>query len=112
MDKCVFCRVVKGELPATKEYEDEGILVICDIKPAAPVHVLIIPKAHFTSLEVIDDQFLSRLFKVASKMAGRLGIEDSYRLVINKGKWVQEVPHFHIHLLGGWSSAGAVNRQV
>lgn len=105
MDDCIFCQVIAGKLPSTKEYEDDEVVVIRDLNPVAPLHVLIIPKAHLAEMDPASYAASGgKLLKVAAEMASWLGIEQSYRLVINKGKWVQSVPHLHIHLMGGWQS--------
>jgi histidine triad (HIT) family protein len=110
MEECVFCQVIAGRLPSTQEYEDEEILAIRDIKPAAPVHLIILPKRHFEVIDqTVDPELLGRLLKTAARLAEKCGIEESYRVVINKGKWVQEIPHLHLHLMGGWQTPEEVN---
>jgi histidine triad (HIT) family protein len=103
---CLFCRIIAGEIPANKVYEDDLALAFRDINPQAPTHVLIVPKKHIASLSEIspDDQsLLGHLTLVAPKLADQLGIADSgYRTVINTGAGAgQSVWHIHIHLLGG-----------
>lgn len=103
MTKCVFCQIVAGEIPSTKEYEDDDFVVIKDINPAAPVHVLVLPKEHFSHVgETEDPKVLGKMLKLIDQLAEKLEITESYRAVINKGKWVQDVSHLHLHLLGGW----------
>ena len=102
----IFCKIIKGELPAEKVYEDDDFLVIKDIKPVAPIHLLIITKKHYDSLynfKEEDASLLGRALLVAEKVAQQVGIHDKgYRLVINEGVHGGKlVPHFHIHLLGG-----------
>ena len=106
MEDCIFCKIVKGEIPSKKAYEDELVLAFYDIDPKAPVHVLIIPKKHIPSaidLTPEDDAVLSRMFQVAKTLANQLGVAQSgCRLVSNVGPAAgQSVPHLHIHLLGG-----------
>jgi len=105
MSDCIFCKIIAGEIPSTKVYEDEEILAFRDINPAAPVHVLFIPKKHFANLgeaEQADQALLGRLLLVIGEEAPKLGLSDSYRIVSNFGESAgQTVEHFHIHLLGG-----------
>ena len=103
---CLFCRIVAGELPSTREHEDGGLIVIRDIAPRAPTHLLLIPRRHIPSaldLTEADGPLLGRLFAVAADLARRLGIADAgYRLVSNVGAWGgQSVDHLHVHLMGG-----------
>ena len=102
----VFCKIIKGELPAEKIYEDDDYIVIKDIHPEAPVHLLIIPKKHFEALHNFsenDARLLGKALLVAEEVAKQSGIHDKgYRLIINEGVHGGKlVPHFHIHLLGG-----------
>jgi histidine triad (HIT) family protein len=103
---CIFCRIIAGEIPSKKAYEDELAFAFHDINPQAPTHVLIIPKKHIASLNEAskDDQaLLGHLTLVASKLAEQLGVvAGGYRTVINTGTGAgQSVWHIHIHLLGG-----------
>ena len=103
---CIFCRIVAGEVPVDISYHDEEAIAFRDINPQAPVHLLIVPKAHIASLaEVGPDQkqLLGHLIHVANELAKREGVsEKGYRLVMNSGPDSgQEVPHLHLHLLGG-----------
>lgn len=103
----VFCKILNGELPADVVYKDDDFWAIKDINPQAPVHLLIIPKKHFASLEDFMeggyDGLLGRALVVAHKIAHDVGItEKGYRLIINEGEHGGKlVPHLHIHLLGG-----------
>jgi len=101
----VFCKILAGELPADRVYEDDDFIVIRDIKPAAPVHLLIIPKKHYDSLADFnpeDAEILGKALLVAEKMATQQGLERGYRLVLNEGEHGGKlVPHLHIHVLGG-----------
>lgn len=108
MSDCIFCKIIKGEIPNTKIYEDDKIISFKDIEPAAPVHVLIIPKKHIESLNEVDDEaaeIIAHIFKTVPKLVRELGIsEDGYRIVSNCGKdGGQSVEHVHFHLLGGRS---------
>jgi histidine triad (HIT) family protein len=103
---CVFCKIVAGEIPSKVLYQDESVLVFPDINPAAPIHLLIIPKKHIASvLEMTeaDTQLISHLILVANQMAREQGIaKRGFRLVINCGKEGRQlVQHLHVHLLGG-----------
>ena len=106
MDNCVFCKIINGEIPSEKVYEDEEILAFKDINPAAPVHILIIPKKHIESLLDIkeeDERIVAKIYKVINKIAQEIGLEkDGFRVIVNCGKDAgQEVMHLHFHLLGG-----------
>ena len=103
---CIFCKINRGEIPSDTLYRDDDCFVIRDIAPKAPVHLLIIPTAHFTYLSGLSPNFqpvIGRMFATANEMAAREGVADSgYRLVVNQGPHSgQEVPHLHLHLLGG-----------
>lgn len=102
---CIFCKIVSHELPSTIIYEDKNFIVIKDIKPIAPVHVLVITKKPYTSLEEVeltDSTMHAELLQTARKAAQQLGIADNYKLMMNVGKKVQFVHHIHLHLIGGW----------
>lgn len=106
MENCLFCKIANGEIPSKKAYEDDTVLAFYDIEPQAPVHVLIVPKKHYTSvmdIESADQALLSHMIEIAQKLAKELGVsKDGFRLVINTGEnGGQSVPHLHIHLLGG-----------
>lgn len=103
---CIFCKIIEGSIPSKKVYEDEHVLAFYDIQPAAPVHVLFIPKKHIASLnDVSGDDFalIGEIHKAAQIVAKELGVaEAGYRLVNNCGKdGGQVVFHLHYHLLGG-----------
>ena len=109
MENCLFCRIANGEIPSAKGYEDDAVLAFRDIAPAAPEHVLIIPKKHYDNvMQLDDDLLLARMFAAAREVAKQLGIsETGFRLVINTGKdGGQTVEHLHMHMLGarelGW----------
>lgn len=103
---CLFCKIVTGEIPAALVYQDDKIIAINDINPAAPVHVLLIPREHIASLDDINEkhsELLGHIQLTAAKLAKELNIsEQGYRLVNNCGIWGgQTVLHLHFHLLGG-----------
>lgn len=101
----IFTKIINRELPATIRYEDDECIVIDDIHPQAPVHVLLIPKEPFQTLEHVemsDGHFHKILLQTARRVAKLMGIEKNYRLVLNVGAAVQMVPHIHVHILGGW----------
>jgi histidine triad (HIT) family protein len=103
---CLFCRIVRGELPSKTVADDDQILAFHDIAPRSPTHVLIIPKVHIPSaadLTVEDGPLLGRMFATAARIAREQGIEDAgYRIVSNVGRWGgQTVDHLHLHLMGG-----------
>jgi len=105
MENCIFCKIVNGELPSTKLYEDENILAFKDISPATPVHILIIPKQHIESAKDIDSTnsvLVAKCFEVIAKLGKELNLDNGYRIINNCGKdGGQIVPHLHFHLLGG-----------
>jgi histidine triad (HIT) family protein len=106
MSDCIFCKIVAGELPSNKVFETEDVLAFHDIRPQAPVHVLLIPKKHIASAHEIqaeDAELIGRLHLAAQKVAEQLGVaKDGYRLVTNVGVHGQQtVFHLHYHLIGG-----------
>ena len=106
MDNCLFCKIIKGEIPSNIVYEDEEILAFRDINPVAPVHVLVIPKKHISSLVDLkpeDEALVGRIYSVINKIAKQENIfESGFRVVVNCGEdGGQEVKHLHFHLLGG-----------
>lgn len=105
MNDCLFCKIIAGQVPAKKVYEDEKTFVFEDINPQAPTHVLIIPKKHIVGLkeaEGADAELIGYCHLVAAKVARERGIEDGYRTVYNVGRDAgQSVFHLHLHLLGG-----------
>jgi histidine triad (HIT) family protein len=104
-EKTIFKRIIDGEIPAQKVYEDELCLAFHDIKPQAPIHVLVIPKLEIASLEEMRDEdqaLLGHLWRVIRDLARQLQLDNGYRVVVNCGRdGGQEVPHLHFHLLGG-----------
>jgi len=103
---CLFCKIIKGQIPSSKVYEDDMVYAFKDINPMAPVHVLIVPKMHLSGMSDItaeNSTVVAHIFEVASKLAKELGIsENGYRVVSNCGADAgQTVFHLHFHLLGG-----------
>ena len=106
MNDCLFCKIIKGEIPSDIVYEDDEILAFRDIEPMAPVHVLVIPKKHIESLsklELEDEALVGKIYGVIKKIAKQEGISESgFRVVTNSGEdGRQTVKHLHFHLLGG-----------
>ena len=105
MDNCLFCKIIKGEIPTSKVYEDDDILAFKDINPKAPVHILVIPKKHIESamqLKEEDELLIGKMFTAINKIAKEYNLDNGYRIVNNCGKdGGQEVMHLHFHLLGG-----------
>ncbi len=102
-DSCLFCRIVRGEIPAKIVREDEHTVAFRDIDPKAPTHILVIPKEHVASLdEATDPALVGRLSLAAAEIARSEGLTDGYRTVVNTGSGAgQTVFHLHLHLLGG-----------
>lgn len=102
MENCIFCKIANKEIPTTPVYEDEYTIAFNDLSPQAPVHVLVIPKKHYESLnELNDEKTMSALFNAVRETAKKLGIKE-YRTVINTGKEAgQTVFHLHVHILAG-----------
>lgn len=106
MGECIFCKIINGEIPCSKVFEDDKILAFNDINPEAPTHVLIIPKEHIASVNELNEHnidVIGHIFLKAKEIAKKLGIaEEGYRIVNNCGKnGGQTVGHIHYHLLGG-----------
>jgi histidine triad (HIT) family protein len=106
MEDCIFCKIVRKEILAKIVYEDDRIIAFEDIQPQAPIHILLIPKEHFTSLNALSEDkenLIGSIFLSARRIAEERGIKDrGYRIVLNTGKESgQEVFHIHFHLLGG-----------
>lgn len=102
---CIFCEIIKGNIPSTIVYEDEYVTAFNDLNPQMPVHVLIVPKKHIASANDIaaeDAELVGRVFLAAKKIAEKLGLNDGYRIINNCGKAAgQTVMHLHFHMLGG-----------
>ena len=103
MNDCIFCRIIAGEIPSERVYEDDKMIVIRDVAPAAPVHVLMIPKAHTENIITAEPELLLYMFGKVKELAEKLGVnEKGFRIVANTGDdGGQTVKHLHIHLLGG-----------
>lgn len=106
MNDCLFCKIISGEIPSKKVYEDENVYAFHDINPNAPVHVLVIPKKHIASVAEVNESNIGDVSKVMlaiPKIASMLGLaENGYRVISNCGKDAgQTVPHLHFHILGG-----------
>ena len=116
MSDCLFCKIVEGKIPAQKVYEDEDILAFKDISPARPVHVLVIPKKHITSLAtagVEDVPVLGKILVKANEIAVSQGSPDGFRVIINTGRvGQQEVPHLHVHIVGGPDPVGPMLKRI
>jgi histidine triad (HIT) family protein len=110
MQDCVFCRIVRGELPANKAYEDEDVLVFHDIAPLATLHLLLIPKRHIATLADAGDAdapVLGRMLALTGALARDHGSPDGYRIIVNTGRiGRQDVQHVHLHLIGGPTPLG------
>lgn len=103
MIDCVFCKIVSGEIPSKRVYEDDQVIVINDLNPGAPVHVLVIPKEHTENILTASPEILVHVKKVLPEIVKKLGIaEKGFRIVVNTGvEGGQTVPHLHFHILGG-----------
>ena len=102
---CLFCSIIKGDIPSTKVYEDEAVYAFRDINPQAPTHVLVVPKAHVASADGINEEnsaYVARIFEAIPKIAASEGLTNGYRIINNCGEdGCQSVKHLHFHLLGG-----------
>ncbi len=106
MEDCVFCKIIKGEIPSEKVYEDEETIAFKDIQPAAPIHILVIPKKHIETLLDVkeeDSHLIAHIYQVINKIAKDMEIDkEGFRVIVNCGKDSgQEVMHIHFHLLAG-----------
>jgi histidine triad (HIT) family protein len=104
-DACVFCRIARGEIAARKVYEDEDVVAFHDVRPQAPVHLLVIPREHVASLYeagIAQHRALGKMLALAGELARRAGAADGFRIIVNTGRvGHQEVYHVHLHILGG-----------
>jgi len=107
---CIFCKIVAGEIPCRKAHEDADVLAFHDIRPLAPVHVLVIPKKHIATMYDCapgDEALLGRMLALAPAIARAQGANDGFRIIVNTGRvGRQEVQHIHIHVIGGPDSLG------
>ena len=105
MENCIFCKIIAGQIPATKFYEDDEMVIISDIDPKAKYHYLLLLKEHFPTLEEMtakQGEKLAAALKKLPALAEKLHLEGGYRLVINQGEDAgQTVPHLHVHILAG-----------
>lgn len=105
MENCVFCKIIAGEIPSAKVYEDGEIVIFKDIEPKAPVHLLCVPKEHFAYLSQLNEEraaLVGRTLLKIGQLKDKLGLSEGYRVIINQGENAgQTVHHLHIHLLGG-----------
>ena len=110
MQDCIFCKIVRGEIPSRKAYEDDEVLAFHDIQPAAPVHLLVVPKRHIASLAdagEADAALLGRMMALTGRLARENGSPDGYRTIVNTGRiGRQDVMHVHVHVLGGPNPLG------
>ena len=116
MSDCIFCKIVNGGIPCSKVYEDEDILAFNDIAPARPVHVLVIPKKHISSLMTAtpeDAPVFGKMLAKANEIAASQGSSDGFRVIINNGRvGGQEVPHLHMHIVGGPDPVGPMLKKL
>lgn len=109
---CIFCQIIEGKKSADTVYEDDDFVAFYDVRPSAPVHILIVPRKHFEWQGNLSDkrEMLGKIFEIAPKIAEKLDVKNSgYKLVMNCGSGAgQIVKHFHIHLIGGWGDEGVV----
>ena len=106
MEDCIFCKIIKREIPSEIVYEDEKVIAFNDVNPAAPIHILVVPKKHIESLahlEKEDEALVGRIYGVINKIAEEQGFKnDGFRVIVNCGKnGGQEVMHLHFHILAG-----------
>lgn len=102
---CIFCKIINGEIPSNKAYEDDKVLAFYDLEPQAPVHILIVPKEHIACAADISPEnsaVIAHIFEVAAIIAKEKGLDDGFRIVNNCGESAgQTVKHIHFHLMGG-----------
>ena len=102
---CLFCKIIAGDIPSTKVYEDDMVYAFRDIAPMAPTHVLVVPKVHIPSADGVSAEnsaYVARIFEVIPTIAAGEGLENGYRVITNCGEdGCQSVKHLHFHLLGG-----------
>ena len=105
MENCLFCKIISGDIPSKKAYEDDRILAFYDINPQSPVHILVIPKTHISSVDEItcdNSSFVAYIFEKIPQIAASAGIKNGYRVISNCGDDAcQSVKHLHFHILGG-----------
>ncbi len=105
MDDCLFCKIIAGDIPSTKVYEDDDVFAFRDINPQAPVHILVVPKKHICCAQDVNESnsaCVARCFEAIAKIARAEGLDNGYRVVNNCGAdGGQTVMHLHFHILGG-----------
>ena len=105
MSDCLFCKIIAGEIPSSKVWEDEAVYAFRDIAPMAPVHVLVVPKLHIASADEVSTEnsaYVARIFEAIPKIAAAEGLTNGYRVITNCGEDAcQTVKHLHFHILGG-----------
>jgi histidine triad (HIT) family protein len=105
MENCIFCKIVRGEVPGRKIYEDGEVLAFHDINPLAPVHFMIIPKKHIDSMTQLtgaDEPVMGKIMVLAGRLALQEGCRDGFRTIVNTGRVArQDVMHVHVHIIGG-----------
>ncbi|MEO8156942.1 MAG: histidine triad nucleotide-binding protein [Betaproteobacteria bacterium] len=105
VESCLFCKIVRGEIPSRKVYEDDEVLAFLDISPVAPVHFMLIPKEHVDSLQHVQDRHrmvLGKMMALAGQLAREQGSPEGFRTIVNTGRiGRQDVFHLHMHVLGG-----------
>ena len=105
MDNCLFCKIIAGEIPSTKVYEDEFVFAFRDINPQAPVHILVVPKAHIACADAVNESnslYVAKCFEAIAKIAEAEGLSNGFRVINNCGEdGGQTVMHLHFHLIGG-----------
>ena len=110
MQDCIFCKIVRGEIPSNKVYEDDDVFAFHDIHPQAPVHFMLVPKRHIASLADAtpeDAGVLGRMMTLAGRLAREQGSPDGFRTIVNTGRiGRQDVMHVHLHILGGTTPLG------
>ena len=110
MENCLFCKIIAGEIPSTKVYEDDAILAFRDINPQAPVHILVVPKTHIQDTDGITAEnsgLVAHMFEKIPQIAKAEGLDNGYRVITNCGPDSgQMVPHLHFHVLGGRALRG------
>ena len=116
MSDCIFCKIAEGTIPCQKVFEDDDLLAFKDLYPQRPVHILVIPKKHITSLAtatVEDTLVLGKMLVKANEIATEQGSPDGFRVIINTGRvGNQEVPHLHLHIVGGPEPVGPMLKRL
>lgn len=105
MENCIFCRIIRGEIPSRKIYEDDDVIAFHDIHPVAPVHFMLVPRIHLESLADAGEahqDMLGKMLVLAPRLAKEMGLDDGFRTIVNTGRvGGQEVMHLHMHIIGG-----------